>query len=194
MTYILTDWVEAGGISGRGVLIDFPTWAESCGETFNPNAGRRVTLKDIKAILVNQRTEVRPGDILIFRTGWLSWYNNTTPNERHEELCVRNPPGGHHFIGLDQDQELIEWLWDNQIAAVAGDQPAFEATPPPSDGFGWLHEHIIAALGCPMGELWDTEGLAEECKARQRYTFFLSSAPLHVPGGVATPSNAVAIF
>lgn len=187
-------WAEAGGIFGRGVLIDFHSWTSSHGETVNVNGGRRITLADVKAILEHQNTTVRPGDILIFRTGWLAWYQSTPATERHEELCVRHAPGSHHFIGLDQDPDFVEWLWDNQIAAVAGDQPAFEATPPPDGGFGWLHEHLLAALGCPMGELWDTEGAAAECEAQGRYTFYLSSAPLFVLGGVASPANAFAMF
>lgn len=64
--------------------------------------------------------------------------------------------------------------------------------PPPDDGIGWLHEHLLAALGCPIGELWDTEKII--CKAEGKYEFFLASVPLHVPGGVASPANAVALM
>lgn len=78
--------------------------------------------------------------------------------------------------------------------AVAGDQVAFECTPPLSDGVGWLHEHLLAGLGCPIGGLWDAESLAEECKMRGRYTFFLVSVPLHIRGGVASTTNALAII
>jgi hypothetical protein len=75
---------------------------------------------------------------------------------------------------------------------VAGAQVAFEATPPPVKDFGWLHEHLLAAFGCPIGELWDTERLAERCKELGRYGFFLASTPLVLPGGAASPANAVA--
>ena len=72
---------------------------------------------------------------------------------------------------------------------LAGDQVAFECTPPPESGFGWLHEHMLAALGCPIGGLFDTETLAGECEMRKRYSFFFTSAPLHVPGGVDIDSG-----
>jgi len=36
--------------------------------------------------------------------------------------------------------------------------------------------------------------LAEECERRGRWSFFVTSAPLRVPGGVASPPNAIAIF
>lgn len=148
----------------------------------------------MKAILEYQGTELRPGDILVFRTGWLKWYNETDPDERHNELCVRNSAGTHKFIGLAQERGLVEWIWNNRVAAVAGDQVAFERTPPPDGGFGWLHEHLLAALGCPIGELWNTEELAEVCRSEGRYEFFLASSPLCIPGAVASPANAVALF
>jgi hypothetical protein len=185
-------WLKTGGILGRGILIDFLSWATYRGEKINPNAGRSITLSEVLEILAFQKTNILPGDILIFRTGWLAWYINTDKIERHTELCVRNAPGKHSFIGLAQERGLVSWLWDNQIAAVAGDQVAFECTPPPENGFGWLHEHLLGALGCPIGELWNTEELALVCKETGRYSFLLTSAPMNVNGGVASTSNALA--
>jgi hypothetical protein len=97
---------------------------------------------------------------------------------------------------------MLEWIWNNQFSAVAGDAPAFEA---------WriypiiemivatqkeyaLHEVLLAGWGCPIGEMWDLEKLAEECGKRGRWTFFLCSEPLNVNGGVASPPNAIAIM
>jgi len=48
--------------------------------------------------------------------------------------------------------------------------------------------------GMPIGEMWDLELLAEECKQQQKWTFFLTSAPLNTKGGVASPPNAIAVF
>jgi hypothetical protein len=48
-------------------------------------------------------------------------------------------------------------------------------------------------LGMPLGELWDLDALAEDCAADGRYEFFLTSAPLYVPGGVGSPINAYAL-
>jgi hypothetical protein len=57
-----------------------------------------------------------------------------------------------------------------------------------------LHEVLLAGWGCPIGEMWDLEKLAEECRKRGRWTFFLCSEPLNVNGGVASPPNAIAIM
>lgn len=186
--------MQNGGISGRGILIDFCAWAQSQGENLDVNSGRAITLSEVKAVLEYQQTEIQPGDILLFRTGWLKWYNETEATARYYELCERNEFGKHRFIGLAQESDFVEWIWNNQIAAVAGDQVAFECTPPPEGGFGWLHEHLLAGLGCPIGELFDTEKIAEFCRSEGSYEFFLSSTPLHIDGGVASPANALALI
>lgn len=49
-------------------------------------------------------------------------------------------------------------------------------------------------FGMPIGEMWDLEVLKEECERQKRWSFFFTSAPLNVTGGVASPPNALAIF
>lgn len=44
------------------------------------------------------------------------------------------------------------------------------------------------------GELFDLEALSAACKKHNKYTFFFTSAPLNIPGGVASPPNALAIL
>ena len=48
-----------------------------------------------------------------------------------------------------------------------------------------LHEVLLGGWGCPIGELFDLERLAAECRARGHWSFFVSSEPCNVPGGVA---------
>lgn len=57
-----------------------------------------------------------------------------------------------------------------------------------------LHEVLLSGWGCPIGEMFDLEKLAVECRKRGRWSFFLCSEPLNVDGGVASPPNAVAIM
>jgi kynurenine formamidase len=44
-----------------------------------------------------------------------------------------------------------------------------------------------------MGEIFDLEGLADDCAADGRYEFLFSAAPLPITGGVGSPVNPVAI-
>jgi hypothetical protein len=62
-----------------------------------------------------------------------------------------------------------------------------------SHGIG-IHDHVLALWGMPLGELWDLESLATECENHKRWSFFLTSAPLNTPGGIASPPNALAVF
>lgn len=49
-------------------------------------------------------------------------------------------------------------------------------------------------LNCFIGELFDLEALARTCQELQRWSFFVTSVPLNMPGGVSSPPNAMAIF
>lgn len=98
-------------------------------------------------------------------------------------------------IGLEACPELFAFLWDKQIAAVAGDSRSFEAWPVSEEWKEWhLHQWLLAWWGMPIGELWDLERLSEVCGRLGRWMFFLMSAPMNVPGGVASPPNALAFF
>jgi hypothetical protein len=44
------------------------------------------------------------------------------------------------------------------------------------------------------GELFDLEALSKACLELNRYSFFVTSMPLNMPGGVSSPPNAMAIF
>jgi hypothetical protein len=52
----------------------------------------------------------------------------------------------------------------------------------------------VIALTVFTGELFDLEELSKICKKQGRYSFFLTSMPLNMPGGVSSPPNAIAIF
>jgi hypothetical protein len=48
-----------------------------------------------------------------------------------------------------------------------------------------MHEVLLAGWGCPIGEFFDLEKLAEHCQKVGRYEFFVTSEVCNVPGGVA---------
>jgi len=180
-------WTERGGIVGRGVLIDYASWAEKKGIQYEATSRHEITVKDVEAIAKDQGVEFKPADILIIRSGWVKWYNGADDEGR-----IAKAKNGHEFVGLAGNEESVEWLWDHHFAAVAGDAIAFEAWPPKAPYR--LHDHFLAFWGTPIGELWNLEGLAEACKRENKYSFMLTSAPLNIQGGVASPPNAIAIL
>jgi hypothetical protein len=46
----------------------------------------------------------------------------------------------------------------------------------------------------PLGEMLDLERLAAKCKEKKKYTFFFTSMPANMPGGVGSHVNGQAIF
>ncbi|KAJ9611196.1 hypothetical protein H2200_004379 [Cladophialophora chaetospira] len=179
-------WSLRGGIVGRGVLIDYHAWATAKNIKRPATERTNISVQDVEDIARAQGTELRPGDILIIRTGWMAWYNSSSEAER-----AAGTTGDKH-IGLEGNEETVKWLWNRHFAAVASDTLAFEAWPtkPPFS----LHDWLLAMWGCPIGELWNLEKLAERCKMHNKWSFFVASVPLNVVGGVASPPNVVAIL
>jgi hypothetical protein len=85
-------------------------------------------------------------------------------------------------------------MYDLHLSAVVGDTVAFEAWPPDLHSSWCLHEWLLVHWGTPIGEMWDLERLSDVCRRKGRHTFLLTSAPLHVKGGVGSPPGAIAIF
>jgi kynurenine formamidase len=88
---------------------------------------------------------------------------------------------------------IAEYLWEHQVAAVAVDNPAMEASHRGRGIDDSLHVELIARLGMPIGELWRLGPLAEDCAEDGCYTCLLCSAPLAIGGAAGSPANALAI-
>ncbi|TFK44199.1 putative cyclase-domain-containing protein [Crucibulum laeve] len=169
-----------GKIVGRGVLLDYLSYAEKSGITFAANEQHVVTAADLDACAAAQETSFEQGDILFVRMGYILWYENANEEERIATLTAATKS-----VGLNQGQEEVEWLWNHHFSAVASDTPAFEVRPSMKE---WdLHDYLLAMWGTPMGELFDLEELAKICKTLGRYSFFVTSSPLNIVNGIASP-------
>ncbi|KAI7767138.1 hypothetical protein LZL87_009540 [Fusarium oxysporum] len=182
-------WVDRGGIVGRGVLLDYASWADKNNITLNPFETKSITVSTLKEVAESQGTTFQQGDILFIRTGWVRAYDKLSDDECKTLADYKVPPAH----GIESSEETLRWLWEQAFAAVAGDQPSMEAWPCQNTDY-FLHEWLLAGWGMPIGELFDLEALGKECEKRGRWSFFFSSMPLKVPGGVASPPNGVAIF
>ena len=113
-------WSEKG-IVGRGVLIDYHTWRVQNNIEYEPFRTGSIPLKHLKEILKSQGTELKFGDILIIRSGYMDSYNKKSRSEIAELVKVQPPC----FAGVEQSEDMLQWIWEN-FSAVAGDQPSFE--------------------------------------------------------------------
>ncbi|CAG7916499.1 unnamed protein product [Penicillium olsonii] len=187
------------GIAGRGILLDYYHYAQIHNKAYDPYTTHSIGLSELQACATFQGIDLRPeseggdirvGDILLVRSGFVEKYGELSPEQRHaaatrshDDLC---------FAGLAREPAIRDWLHDCYFAAVAGDSPTFEAWPVPE--MDHLHQSLLALWGCPIGEMWDLEKLAVKCRARGKWTFFMTSAPANMPGGVGSHANATAIL
>jgi hypothetical protein len=192
------------GIVGRAVLADVARWRESQGRPIDPSSPTAIEIDELMATLEGQRVTIETGDILLLRTGWIAWYRGLDADSRRAVAAAQHLSA----CGLQRGVASARALWNLHIAAIAADNPALEVMP---FGFGnrdearfWkedpgraaetmLHFSLLGLLGIPIGEFFDLDALADDCASDGVYTCLLTSAPLNLASGVASPPNALAI-
>ncbi len=193
------------GIAGRGVLADVARWRQATGRPLRFDAPDPIEPEDLEAALASEGVTTEPGDILLVRTGWLAWYRSLDSEARTESTTMKRLKAP----GLRPSERMAQVLWDMHIAAVGADNPALELWPigaleaqakrdaaavDPASAYEFhLHLRLIPMLGLPIGELFDLDRLAQDCWRDRRYTFLLTSAPLNLARGVASPPNVLAL-
>jgi kynurenine formamidase len=178
-------WAEHG-IVGRGVLLDLQRRAQKAGVALDPLSPTPVPASTLAQCADEQGVELRAGDVLCVRFGWVSAFRALSEPGRH--AYAEKPT----FAGLSADEDTARFLWDAHVAAVVVDNPAVEDAPGDASR-GSLHRRLIPMLGLALGELFDLDRLAELSAADGRYEFLFVGAPLNLPGGVGSPANALAI-
>lgn len=181
-------WAEKG-IIGRGVLLDVQRHLLREGVAYDPLAEVSVGGDLLADVARAQGVEIRRGDVVCVRFGWVARYRELDATERR---AYAELPGSPPYAGLSADDSAVRALWDWQVAAVACDNPAAEVSPG-DPAVGSLHRRLIPALGMAMGELFDFDALAARCTQDGRWSFLLVAVPLNVGGGVGSPANAVAV-
>ncbi|MFF3570889.1 cyclase family protein [Nocardia jiangxiensis] len=169
---------QAGGIAGRGVLLDIARargvdWLE---------AGTAIGPDELDEVAAAQGVEIGAGDILLFRTGW-----------RRKFLTERDP---NSFMAGEPGLSLAcaKWLRDKDIAVVGSDNWAVEVMPGEHSGTAFeLHMVLIRDMGMTLAEMLDFEDLSQACAADGRWDFFYTGPPLPFTRGVGSPINPMAI-
>jgi kynurenine formamidase len=174
---------------GKGVLVDAFRYRAEKGKPVNPLTDERYSLDDLKQALAAQSTELKPGSILLVRTGWMPAYLGATAEQKRKMAPLEDLKA----CGIDDSREMVAWLWDNRVAAIGTDCPAVEPWPWDFRQNGALHYRTLSLLGLPLGEQFNLETLAADCAADKRYEFMMVSVPMNLEGGIASPPNAVAI-
>ncbi len=195
------------GIVGRGVLIDVARYRESVGRPLAAGERTVITPTDIAETLAAQGSVVEVGDIALIRTGWVKWYRTLDSTARVDYALSPSS------VGVEASEDMAAYLWDLHISCIGVDNPAVEAWPPPmallsaearADAMTrtedpaaaaslFLHLVLLPLLGLPLGELFDLDALADHCVTCGHYDMLITSAPLNLLNGVATPPNILAV-
>ena len=178
-------WVRHGMV-GRGVVVDVAGYQASIGQPIDPRKGVPITVEMLQATLAHQKSPLQSGDVMMLRTGYVDAYLKASPEERV------HMSEHHDCPGLHAGHEMTEFLWDSGISAIAADNPAVEVVPAAPDS-GSAHRRLIPLLGFALGEFFMLGDIAEDCRRDGRYTCMFVAVPLHLPGAVGSPGNAIAI-
>ena len=120
-----------------------------------------------------QRAEIRPGDIVLIRTGWARYFGD--PKKFVSEVCGPGPR-----------IEGARWLSERRVFAAGSDTLAFEKLP---DAAMPVHVHLLVESGIHIVECLNLDELA----AAGVSEFLFIALPLKIRGATGSPVRPVAI-
>jgi kynurenine formamidase len=158
----------------RGVLLDVPAYLglDRC------EGGYEITVPDLEGTLARQRGRIRPGDVVLVRSGW-------------GQLFDEGEPYLGRSTGVPGVSEAgAQWLADHKVHAAGADTIAFERLAP-AGGHSLLPAHrvLLVDSGIYIIEALDLEELA----ARSRFLFTFLLVPLNIYGATGSPVRPLAV-
>lgn len=165
----------ADGLVGRAVLLDVARHLD----VDALEAGQAIDADQLEATARAQGVEVKVGDVVLVRTGWMdAWFEG--------EAQVGREPG--------VSKAALPWLADRDVAMVATDTPAVEPLPAEEGGPPLaFHVGALRDLGLLLGELFDLAELAADCADDGVYEAFFVASVLPVVGGAGSPANPLVL-
>jgi kynurenine formamidase len=164
-------------LAGRGVLLDIAR-ARGVDAIVDTHA---ITADDLDAACEVGKIDVKPGDIVLLRTGKMTQFL------AGDKLGYAGMEPGCPGPSL----QSVEWFRNHDVAAVATDNYHFEVFPSERDD-AVLPIHILhlVDMGMTQGQHFNLEALAADCADDGRYAFFLDASPLpftHAVSGMVHP-------
>lgn len=174
-THNAVEHVADRGVA-RGVLADIARYKGV--DSLDP--GYAITSDDIEGFLDGKGIEIRPGDALLVRTGFLQERRGNWG-----DYAGGDAPG----ISL----HAAPWVRRKDIAALATDTWGLEVRPNEIGYFQPLHAVLLVHTGLAFGEIFDLETLADDCAQDGVYEFMLIAPHLPITGASGTPVGALAL-
>lgn len=160
----------AARVQGRGVLLDLPRLTGR----HRLDHSEPITAADLSRAAREQGVDLRSGDLLFIRTGWITRF--TVDGDR--DAFFSTEPG----LSLD----AAEWVRERDIAFVAADNWGIEVAPSLDGSEMPLHCVLIRDLGMPLGEMLTLEAVAAHAASIGRWEFQAVCPALPVTGGIGS--------
>jgi len=157
---------------GRGVLLDVAGWK---GQTPLPQK-HGITADELIACAVQEKVEVKAGDVLLVRTGYGTLW--------HDETAYLQA------AGVAKSGTL--WAAEHGVAAVGADNMAWDVLDvrdPETGATLFAHVYLLPQKGIYIMENLDLEGLARD----RRYSFAFICIPLKFKGATGSPIRPLAL-
>jgi kynurenine formamidase len=171
-------WTKSGAdkyppIVARGVLIDVAGYKNVA----HLPTSYGITPADLQGALRKQGTTLRPGDVVLTRTGLMSLWPDVAKYRLADQA------------GLSL--EAAQWLVEKQKAMLLGADNFGVENFPSKDpkNFVPVHSYLFAERGVSLLEAMWLEDLAKD----QVYEFLFFASPLKIRGGTASPIRPIAI-
>ncbi len=157
-------------IIARGVLIDVATFKK----VDALDAHTAITPQDLRETLAAQATSLKPGDVVLIRTGTGRFWGPDGAD--HAAITLHDSAG----INLDAAKWLVE---DQGALLIASDTSGLEVNPPSGkSGTGIpVHRYLLVDQGVHIGEFHNLEDLSRA----KAYTFCYVATTNKIKGTVA---------
>ena len=143
------------------------------------DVGQEITAADIKAALAKQNipeSDIKPGDAIMFHTGWGSlWMKN---NDRFNS--------GEPGIGMD----AARWVIEKDLALTGADTWAVEVVPNPDKTLAFP---VHAELQTKHGILNHENLVFDELIADRKYQFLFIFVPAPIKGATGSNGSPIAV-
>jgi kynurenine formamidase len=181
LRHVSVEPIARRGIAGRGVLLDV---ARHLGKNaLDP--GEAIGWEVLQACADAQGTELRPGDALLIRTGWIPRFYRAGAESFYSDF--REP-------GLAYTPELARWFAERSIVSLVTDTFGNEVSAAEETGFyGPIHIALLHRLGIVFTELAWLDDLAADCVDDGRWSFMYVCAPIRIVGATGAPVNPIAL-